>query len=292
MYSQNGEHQIIAGLIGFLPVEKNPRVLVEFGASRGTDNSNLFTFGESGHPLVLIEASPARYNDLKAAIKPHPSIVGIQAKVLFSGGNGLKKKGGGREGRIDDILKANGIDIESVGVVSIDIDGDDAAVFENLGFVPQIVICEFNPTFPSDAIFRNPPGSNIGNSPLEVHRVATGLGMYLVAATETNLIFMKNEYQDRVPKLDLMESIQGLQLTRFAWGYDGTFVRFSTDGEDLTRGIYHNGWNDSFLRQPLPPVLRRFSNRGRTFRIFYFMIGVIAQPIETFKLALLYLRRP
>jgi hypothetical protein len=44
-----------------------------------------------------------------------------------------------------------------VSVVSIDIDGDDAAVFENLGFLPEMAIVEFNPTLGVDSIYRNPP---------------------------------------------------------------------------------------------------------------------------------------
>lgn len=187
-------------------------------------------------------------------------------------------------------MQSQGVNLSSVVVVSIDIDSDDAAVFENLGFVPEIAVCEFNPTFPADAAFRNPPGQNIGNSPLEVHRVAIKLGMYLVAATETNLIFMKNTYMSQVPEVDLLQSIRALNLTRFALGYDGTLVRFSTDGENSTRGIYHNGWNDSFVRQPLPPRLREFSKARRWIRILYFVATGGLQPIETTRVVFQYLQ--
>lgn len=282
MYSQSGEQLIIEELFSYLERTDSPRVLVEFGASRGKDNSNLFAFGESGHNLVLIEADSDRYKDLEVAIAPHPNILGIQAKVLFS--SSTVKKRGGQEGTLSEILLAHGVNPKNLAVVSIDIDGDDAAVFESLEFVPEIVICEFNPLFPSDAIYRNPAGKNIGNSPLSVLRVATKLGMFLAATTQTNLIFMRSEYSDRVPKIDLPQSIQSLDLVRFAWGYDGTFVRFSTEGKDLTRGIYHNGWNDSFLRQPLPAGLRAFSKTRRWVRILYFCFGSLAQPIETMKL--------
>jgi hypothetical protein len=115
----------------------------------------------SGHNLVLIEANADLYKELEVAISPYPNIIGIQAKVLFSGGLG----GGWREGTLSEILQAQGIDPQSVDVVSIDIDGDDAAVFENLGFVPEIVVCEFNPTFPSDAVFRNPPRKEYRQQP-------------------------------------------------------------------------------------------------------------------------------
>lgn len=287
VYSQNGEHEIIEDLLSKATSTSGNTVLVEFGASRGRDNSNLFAFGESGKTLVLIEADPDRYKDLDAAIRAYPNIVGIHAKVTFSPG---KKGGKVQEGTLDEILTAQGIDPNSVVAVSIDIDSDDAAVFEKLGFVPEIAVCEFNPTFPSDAAFRNPPGQNIGNSPLEVQRVAIKLGMYLVAATETNLIFMKNTYMSQVPKVDLLQSIEALKLTRFALGYDGTLVRFSTEGENSTSGIYHNGWNDSFVRQPLPPRLREFSNARRWIRILYFVATGVIQPVETTRAIFQYLQ--
>lgn len=287
MYSQNGEHQIIEELLVRASSPTGSTVLVEFGGSRGRDNSNLFAFGESGQALVLIEANPDRFKDLQVAIRPYTNILGINAKVAYSPG---KKEGRVQEGTLDEILQSQGIDLNSVVAVSIDIDSDDAAVFENLGFVPEIAICEFNPTFPADAAFRNPPGQNIGNSPLEVHRVAIKLGMYLVAATETNLIFMKNTYMSQVPEVDLLESIQALNLTRFALGYDGTLVRFSTEGENSTRGIYHNGWNDSFVRQPLPPSLREFSKARRWIRIMYFILTGVLQPVETTRVMIRFLQ--
>ena len=112
--------------------------------------------------------------------------------------------------------------------------------------------------------------------------------MYLVGATRTNLIFMKNIYSDQVTKVDLSQTIQALQLTRFAWGYDGTLVRFLTNGLETTRGIYHNGWNDSFLRQPLPPLLREYSKARWLMRIVYFIATGLIQPIETTRLIVRY----
>lgn len=98
MYSQNGEHQIIEDLLVKASSTSGSTVLVEFGASRGRDNSNLFAFGEAGQSLVLIEANPERYKDLEAAIRPYPNILGIYARVTFSLGK-QKKGGGGKKER-------------------------------------------------------------------------------------------------------------------------------------------------------------------------------------------------
>jgi len=258
-YSQHGEGKILAGLLEKVDEVIPDGILVEFGGSRGRDNSNCFGLGESGRRVVLIEADLSRYRSLEESIRNLPSFQGIHAKV------GIFDKDGSKTLRT--ILANAQIDSSDVSVVSIDIDSDDAAVFENLGFSPEIVVVEYNPTFPSDALYRNPSGQNIGNSPAELERVAANLGMYLVGVTTTNLFFAKNRYKEDFTKVNLVDEIKGLSQTRFAWGYDGTLVRFTTLGEHTTEEVYHNGWNDSLLFQPVPKRLRSFSSKGRLLRL-------------------------
>jgi hypothetical protein len=171
--------------------------------------------------------------------------------------------------------------------VSVDIDSDDAAVFENLGFTPHLAIVEFNPTLPLDSCFRNPEGSTMGNSPGEIIRVGEALGMYVVAVSPTNLIFMRNLYKAKVPEADVALELKEFDLPRFGLGYDGTLIRYSTRGEVKISEIYHNGWNDSFIRQPLPPSLRKMSREARWVRIVHFFVtGLLIQPISSLKLIL------
>lgn len=276
-YSQSGEEIIVKHLLNHVDIVKPSGVLVEFGGSRGGDNSNLFALGEEGRHLVLIESDESRFAELEKAIGPFKTIIGLLGTVGYS------EADVGTNGKVlSKILLDYGIEPSQVSVVSIDIDSDDAAVFECLGFVPDIAIVEFNPTFPADANFRNPPGCAIGNSPSEVFRVGKSLGMFLVAVTQTNLIFMKNQYASLVQEVDLVSSLAPLDLQRFGWGYDGTLVRYSTSGRNKTQEIYHNGWNDSFLRQPSPRLLRRYGSSMRSVRLAYFVLtGLLIQPVET-----------
>lgn len=287
-YSQSCEEELIGEALKFVDAAFPNGMLVEFGGSTGKDNSNLFVFGEQGRELVLIESNPTRFKKLAQEITPHSTIKGILAEVGFaSSAIGSTEIAAKQAGLLSEILRSHDVACELVSVVSIDIDGDDAAVFENLGFLPEMAIVEFNPTLGVDSIYRNPPGHNVGNSPGELIRVAANLGMYAFGATGTNLLFLRKSYLDKIPQIDVQEALRKYDLPRFGLGYDGTLVRFFSNGENTTQEVYHNGWNDSFVRQPLPKFLRKFSKSGRRSRVGYFLwTGLFAAPIGTVKFLL------
>jgi hypothetical protein len=123
-----------------------------------------------------------------------------------------------------------------VAGVSIDIDSDDAAVFESIGFNPFFfVIVEFNPYLPADARFRNPKGQNMGNSIGEIMFVAQSKQMFPVGITPTNLVFVSEIFRGTFQEIQILNEIGKLNLPRFGWGYDGTLLRFSTSGIDTTQ---------------------------------------------------------
>lgn len=286
-YSQGGEEVIVQRLLEFVDSQLPDGILVEFGGSRGSDNSNLFVLGEQGRRLILIESDKQRFKFLENSISSHQSISGIFAKVGWNE-NSLN----GDTKILIRILEENKIDPQRVSVVSIDIDSDDAAVFENLGFTPHLAIVEFNPTLPLDSCFRNPDGSTMGNSPGEIIRVGEALGMYVVAVSPTNLIFMKKLYKDKVPEADVALELKEFDLPRFGLGYDGTLIRYSTRGEARVSEIYHNGWNDSFIRQPLPPSLRKMSREVTWVGILHFITtGLLIQPISSLRLIFKFVRQ-
>lgn len=264
-YSQSGEESAIREALHEIQKRKGKSGwLVEFGGSRGRDNSNLMRFAEEGENLLLIEADANRFADLEDAIAGVPTARALRARVGFSDNDNLKN-----------LLALCSIEVELVQVVSIDIDSDDAAVFENLRFVPDMVIVEFNPTLASDARFRNPTGSQIGNSIGELRHVAANASMFPVAITSTNLIFMRNEYKSTFVEIEIESEISNLDLTRFGLGYDGTIVRYSTNGKVSTSEVMHNGWNGSLILQPLPRFLRKFTNPRLPIRAFYFVFANI-----------------
>lgn len=251
-FSQWGEEIAISQVLNLITKDRLAEMaLVEFGASRGPDNSNFWKF-RATQKLVLIEGDAERFGELDVRVRSMPNVHAVRAWVGYKDG-------------IDDLatlLEEAGYDPGQVVGVSIDIDSDDAAVFEAVNFSPVFVVVEFNPFLPSDGRFRNPEGRSIGNSIAELTAIASEKGYFVACVTPTNLIFVTNAYSDEIQEIDLGEEIMKLDLPRFGWGYDGTLVRFSTSGKDLTQEVYHNGWSDTFIFQPAPKFLRTYKNLG------------------------------
>jgi hypothetical protein len=126
-YSQWGEENIVRHALAPIDSLRPDGILVEFGGSKGHDNSNLFAFGEDGRPLVLIEQDPKLFELLLNAVDKLETIVPVLASVGFEQGSATDHK------TLSKILDSHSIDPARVTIVSIDIDSDDAAVFENLG---------------------------------------------------------------------------------------------------------------------------------------------------------------
>jgi hypothetical protein len=265
-YSQWGEENALRQIFSVLERKTENLVHVEFGASHGTDNSNLFVFAEEGKRVVFIESDPKKHAVLEKRIDGLPTAQAVCAHVIGGEATPSNPRMQSRfVGTLPTILSRASVDLSRVGVVSIDIDGDDSAVFENLGINPLVVICEFNPTLPIDSIFRNPLGANFGNSPLELVRVATLRGMFPVAITHTNLIFVSNDLHLDFEEVDLVGHMSSKDFPRFGLGYDGTLLKFLSNGTDVTAEYYSNIWSHSFILQPLPRFLRGYSNRAKNF---------------------------
>lgn len=284
-YSQSNEETAISQVLPLI-IERHQQSLsvVEFGASEGIDNSNLLFLAEQGVPTIFIESDAIRYEKLTNNTNSHKNVQRIHASVGFTEHDNLKT-----------ILESNDVATSSVAIVSIDVDGDDAAIFENLAFKPDMVIVEFNPTMSSDARFRNPPGRNIGNSIGELLSVARKLEYFPVCVTGTNLIFLDNSYNGLVEKIIPEEEILKLQShIRIGWGFDGTLVMYSPDGTNQIGEIYENWWNGALLIQPLPKFIRKFKGSKGNKTIIYlllFLNVLIFRPNYLYKGINQYLKR-
>jgi hypothetical protein len=273
-YSQWGEENIVRTALSSIDSLRPGGVLVEFGGSKGRDNSNLFAFGEDGRPLVLIEQDPKLFQVMREAGEKFPNITSILASV------GFEQSGTTDQKTLSKILESQNIDPAKVAIVSIDIDSDDAAVFENLGGVdPLLVLVEYNNSFPSDVRVRNPKGKAWGNSSLELCEVAKARGMFLAAATNTNLVFLGNDLASTFEQLDLQKGLEPFEHSRLGLAYDGTLVRFTTGGINTTRENYQ-GWGNTLVRQPIPLFMRGYPARFKLLRWIYFLlIGFVSNPI-------------
>ena len=190
IYSQFGEDGIIAKV--FETIGYQSKVCVEFGAWDGyhlSNTANLWSKDPEWRS-VLIEADESRYKTLCQNMKDRPNCIPIHAKVGITPDTCL-----------DHILHQHKLD-SKVDLLSIDIDGHDYHIFKSLKIRPRVIICEFNPTMPSNLILYPPqdqPDNYMGCSSGALIALAQSKEYKLVAMTEVNCIFVnRGADSDRV----------------------------------------------------------------------------------------------
>lgn len=268
VYSQYGEDGIIAELLRRIgaatPLD---RWCVEFGAWDGVYLSNTCNLIRgANYKAVLIEGSAAKHRELCANL-PGDETVKLCRFVQFEG-----------KSTLDNILKETPIPVE-FDFLSIDIDGCDYFILELLkDYRPKIVSVEFNPTIPNEAEFVQPKDFSIkqGSGPKSLVKLAQSKDYALVAATECNLIFVRNEFlaaatgAEAAPALADLRDDSKVRTFVFS-GFDGTVLldkpAFALPWHGLTIGVDR--------LQQLPRVLRRFPSDYGPLQNFLFGVLVV-----------------
>jgi hypothetical protein len=169
-YAQSGEDKIVSRI--FREIGVTNEWAVEFGAADGVRKSNTKYFRDKGWSSRLFDVEPLDESVQQADITAE----NVNA-VFFTAG----------VPRAFDLL-------------SIDIDGNDLWVWQALtGFVPRVVIIEYNPkwsanksrTVPYDPSRRWDQTDYYGASVLALCRLGAKKGYDLVASTRSNLIFVQ-----------------------------------------------------------------------------------------------------
>lgn len=196
-YAQNGEDGILEQLLKELGVEAG--TFCEFGAWDGVNGSNTFNL-MINHKFsgMAIEADQARSQQCVGNYRSFPNVQVYNGLVLYNDKNN----------DLNAWLKRGNLP-RDLDVLSIDIDGDDYYVWENLtDYAPKIVIFEIN-TY-RDPVFDELPGApskEYNIDPLaQWHpgRIAAGcsfisgvkLGLkkgYIPVASTGNLIFVRKD---------------------------------------------------------------------------------------------------
>jgi hypothetical protein len=210
--SQNGEDGIIEHIVSVIsPANK---YCVEFGAWDGRHYSNCYNLikNHSWHG-AMIEANPARYDELRWTYANDQDVKCVNKFVEFEGANTL-----------DNVLEEIGAPSE-LGVLSIDIDGNDYYVWESIrNFTAELVVIEFNPTIPNDVIFvqERSPGINQGCSLLSLIMLGKKLGYELACCTRWNALFVRTEKFHLLGVKDnfIYRMYQPMQDGRIFHGYD------------------------------------------------------------------------
>lgn len=184
IYSQFGEDGIIEKIFSIIGTKS--KICVEFGAWDGEYLSNTANLWKNHNwKAILVESDATRINQVK-----HSNVIAINATV------GTKA-----HDSIDYIL--NQQNITEIDFMSIDIDGNDYHILDNLICQPHVICVEYNPTIPFWVdCYQEEEYHQFGASLKALNRVAAGKGYFLVSVTDTNLFFVKNEYKDLFKKFE------------------------------------------------------------------------------------------
>lgn len=211
--SQFGEDGIIEKINEILnPVNQ---LCVEFGAWNGIYLSNSYNLIKNKKWRgVMIEANREKYAELVENYADD-DVVALNRFVDLSGDNSL-----------DNILSQIGAPSE-IGMLSIDIDGNDYYVWESLEtFSADLVVIEFNPTIPNDVFFVQDKSFEVnqGCSLLALISLAKRKSYELVCCTECNAFFVKAEKYGffGIENNSINNMYAPIQNGRIFQGYDGT----------------------------------------------------------------------
>ena len=252
--SQAGEDGIIEKI--FEVIGEGSRFCVDFGGSDGKTNSNTYNLiANRGWSGVLIEPS-IRFEKLARLYGDHSKVHLIKDMVGFDEHN-----------KLDAHLSRCPFSVPvNPDFVSIDIDGCDIYVWEDIKlFRPRVVCIEFNGTVALDVYLLQPQdfSVNVGSSLLATQRHASQMGYELIATTRGNAFFVLQPLYEKFRIRD--NSVQAMHFlgqmeTKIAHGYDGALY---------LAGLDHNPWRgykiDEERIQILPSNLRQWKFNGRAF---------------------------
>jgi hypothetical protein len=250
IFSQNGEDGILEEVLSRLKSQiPLTNWCVEFGAWDGIYLSNTAHLIKNlSFNAVLIEGDKRKAKEIKVNL-PKSNVIAVNKYVDFDGNESL-----------DSILQTTPIPTD-FDFLSIDIDGADFHIFKSLEhYSPKIVCIEFNPQIPVGVEFIQERSFRVkqGSSATSISNLAKSKGYELIAITNCNLIFIRNEF---LGYLQLEDGLIGSNLLQvypqsynFVWAnYDGSVMM----SQDLQ--LHWHGLSVHFSNlQVLPKFLRRF----------------------------------
>jgi len=210
--SQFGEDGVIEEVFRRIGVQKG--LCVEFGAWDGIHLSNAWNLWSNlGWDAILIEGDKSKFTTLVANTKDYANVRAINVFVDISGNNSL-----------DAIFP--GLSLKSdIDLLSIDIDGNDYYIFENLkNHRPRLIIVEYNPTIPPGIDLVQTPGAYFGCSAQALHNLGKSKDYRLIHMTDTNMFFVRAEDFNKlgIDEPSLESLFPKKYLTYVFTSYDGT----------------------------------------------------------------------
>lgn len=258
--SQGGEDGILERIFELIP--GGDRWCCEFGAWDGRKYSNTYQLiANRGWAGVLIEADPVKFEDLKKTYAGNAKVVLLNCFVEYSG-----------DGLLDNLLAGTSTPVD-FGLLSIDIDGNDYHVWASINtYRPKVVVVEYNQSIPNHLEFVQAadPAACHGNSLLSLTMLAARKGYQLVAVTDTNGIYVRDEYFPLFGFAD--NSLTAMRpvapyLTDIFQLYDGTVVL-----SGYRQMIWHGVPMPASRFQAVPRWLRTFPGIMNESQLFLFRI--------------------
>ncbi len=200
VFSQWGEDGIIQYLLQHVPIERP--LFVEFGVENYTESNTRFLLTNNQWSGIVIDGSDENIEYIKR--DPIYWAANLKAVSAFI-----------TKDNIDDLITKNGISGD-IGILSVDIDGNDYWVWQAIDSIsPRIIICEYNSHFGPEAEVTTPydPAfvrdsahfSKIyyGASISALNSLAESKGYSLVASNSVgnNIFFVRNDLIGALPVL-------------------------------------------------------------------------------------------
>ncbi len=138
VFSQTGEDGIIQFLISRVPIEND--IFIEFGVEDYAESNTRFLLMNDNWRGLVIDGSMANVEKIKKSSY-------FWRRELTAVCGFINKD------NINDLIRSGGI-AGDIGLLSVDIDGNDYWVWESINVVsPRIVVCEYNGLFgPREAV--------------------------------------------------------------------------------------------------------------------------------------------
>jgi len=271
VYSQAGEDGLIEEILNRLSVTiALDKWCVEFGALDGVTFSNTCNLIKNhNYCAVLIEGDPQKYKQLCKNL-PQERVLKICEFISLDARKSLETT-----------LKSTPIPT-TFDFLSIDIDGCDYHIFENLKYyAPKIVCIEFNHHIPNEVEFIQPANFTVkqGSSAKSLIKLAATKNYFLAAITNCNLIFVHNSYSTIIHAVRLEEVRDDEACKNFVFfGYDGTLL----SNKESLRVPWHRISVSTKKIQVLPRYLRRFGEDYSIFQKCIFGIFVLLRHPKDF----------
>ena len=260
VYSQHGEDGIIDCIRSLIGKENLNYKCCEFGAWDGVHFSNTFNLIKNkSYDAILIESNKKKFKQLRQNI-PAKNIIKLNQKVGFE-----------KSSNLDFILREHGYPID-IDFVSIDIDGNDYHIFDDLKeFIPKIICIEYNTTMSNSLLFVQKKDQNIshGSSIRSLVNLALKKKYHLVTCTPTNVFFIHENYKQKVigDGNISIDHVRKERLVEAFVGYDGTIF--------FSRKIILQWHKLTFNKiNVFPKILLGYSGSYNFFQkiIFYFYL--------------------